>query len=136
MSFIAIMEATPDSRVAKYQGFSTEAEADAHVAKFTGQYLDAFVVPEPAGPFPHWLIDMAAKTVTIVPPPPPDFSAIDQATVDRLLLESGVMRAFALMMSELGKAVKTGNWTSFDDVTNTATYKTLLMSMLRLTPKP
>ena len=61
----------------------------------------------------------------------PDFSAIDQATIDRMLLESGVMRAFALMMFEIGKAGKTGNWAFFDDVTDKATFKTLLMSMIR-----
>ena len=61
----------------------------------------------------------------------PDFGAIDQATVDRLLLDSGVMRAFALMMFELGKAGKTGNWSFFDDVIDKATFKTLLMSMIR-----
>ncbi len=61
----------------------------------------------------------------------PDFDAIDQATVDALLLESGVMRAFALMMFELGKAGKTGNWSFFDSVTDKPTFKTLFMSMIR-----
>ncbi len=61
----------------------------------------------------------------------PDFSAIDQATVDALLLESGVLRAFGLMMFELGKAGKTGNWAFFDDVIDEPTFKTLFMSMIR-----
>ncbi len=97
MSFVAIMEATPENRVAKVQTFVTDAEAAAHVALFAIRHPDAFTAPEPADPLSHWLIDMVAKTITIVPPPPPDYAAIDQTTVDRLLLESGVMRALAKM---------------------------------------
>ncbi len=131
MDFIAIMAATPEGRVAKYADFTTRAEADAHVVAFAARWPEAFAIAIPAEPFSHWLIDMAAKTITIVPPPPPDFDAIDRATVDRLLLESGVMRAFGLMMFELGKAGKTGNWAFFDDVTDKATFKTLLMGLIR-----
>ncbi len=131
MSFVAIMAATPEGRLAKYQGFPTEAEADAHVVLVAVRHPDAFTAPLPADPISHWLIDMAAKTVAIVPPPPPDYAAIDQATVDRLLLDSGVMRAFALTMFELGKAGKTGNWAFFDDVTDKTTFKTLLKSLIR-----
>ena len=98
MSFVAIMAAEVDAhgvmRLAKLATFESEAEANAHVAVFIGTYPDAFVVPEPPEPQSHWLIDMAAKTIAIVPPTL-DFSAIDHATVDRLLLESGVMRALA-----------------------------------------
>ena len=94
MAFIAIMAAT-NNRVSKYADFPTEAEADTHVAAFTLRYPDAFVVPKPPAQFSHWLIDMVAKTVVIDPPPPPDFGAIDQATVDALLIDSGVIRALA-----------------------------------------
>ena len=70
MTFIAIMAVEQDGRVAKFLSFPTRLEAEAHVARFTGRFPDAFVVAEPAGPWSHWLID--AKTVTIdVPPPPP-----------------------------------------------------------------
>ncbi len=65
------------------------------------------------------------------PPPPPDWATIDRATVDALLLESGVMRAVALMMFEMGKAGKTGNWAFFDGVIDKPTFKTLFMSMIR-----
>ena len=61
----------------------------------------------------------------------PDFSTIDQANIDALLLESGVMRALALMIFEVGKAGKTGNWSFFNDVTDETTYKKLLLGMIR-----
>ncbi len=95
MSFTAIMAATTDNRIATRADFRTEAEADAHVADFRVRFPYAFVVPTPVEAEGHWLLDMTARppTLTIVPPPPPDFDAIDQATVDRLLLESGVTRA-------------------------------------------
>ncbi len=131
MSFTAIMAATADNRIAKRADFSIEGEADAHAAAFPVRYPDAFVVPTPVEPEGHWLIDMAAETIAIVPPPPPDYDAIDQATVDALLLNSGVMRAFALMMFELGKAGKTGNWSFFDSVTDKPTFKTLLKGLIR-----
>lgn len=93
MSFVAIMAATQDNRLAKRADFPTKAEADVHVADHIARWPDAFVVRTPAGQEGHWLIDMVAKTIAIVPPPPPDYAAIDAATVDRLLLESGVTRA-------------------------------------------
>ncbi len=70
MSFLAIMKATPDGRIAKYRGFLDEAAADAHVAAFTDKYPDAFTAPQPSAPFSHWLVAMAAKTLVIDPPPP------------------------------------------------------------------
>lgn len=129
--FLAIMKATPEGRVAQYMDFATKAEADAHVESFSERFPDAFVVSDPGAPLSHLLVDMAAKTVVIDPPPPPDYDAIDQATVDRLLLESGVMRAFALMMFEIGKAGKTGNWSFFDGVTDAATFKAKLKGLIR-----
>ncbi len=68
MSFIAILKTTPDGRVAKYQDFLTEAEADAHVVAFLGNYPDAFTISEPTEPFSHWRISMGAKTLVIDPP--------------------------------------------------------------------
>lgn len=93
MAFFAIMAATPEGRIAKYQDFPTKAEADVHRAAFFGKFPDAFTMSGLAAPLSHWLIDMAAKTAVISAPPPPDYDAIDAATVDRLLLESGVTRA-------------------------------------------
>lgn len=97
--FVAIMAVDQNSRVTKYADFLTEAKADAHIVLaevlFPGKFPDAFVAPEPAAALADWLIDVAAKSISIVPLPPPDFGVIDTATVDRLLLESGVLRALA-----------------------------------------
>jgi hypothetical protein len=131
MSFTAIMAADLDNRISKRADFLLESDAFAHVAEQIIRWPDAFVVSTPVEPESHWLLDMALKTVTILEPPPPDFDAIDQATVDRLLLESGVMRAFGLMMFEIGKAGKTGNWSFFDGVTNLETFKARFKSLIR-----
>ncbi len=93
--FVAIMKATLGNRVAKRADFSTEAEANEHVAAFADPYPDAFVSPTPDEPEAHWLIDMAAKTIGIAPPQPRDFSATDRIAVDRLMSESGVRLALA-----------------------------------------
>ncbi len=131
MSFTAIMSATTDNRISKRADFPIESDADTHVAIHAVRFPDAFVVATPVDPESHWLLDMVAKTVSIVPPPPPDFAVIDQATVDVLLLESGVMRAVVLMEFEVAKAGKTGDWSFFDGVTDKATFKTLLKSLIR-----
>ncbi len=101
MSFVAIMAATPEGRLAKYQDFVTEADASAHIAEHVAKFPDAFTAPKPAEPRAHWFIDMVAKTIAIVPPPPPDYDTIDQATVDRLMLESNVLRALATVQFQI-----------------------------------
>ncbi len=93
MTFIAIMAARSDNRIAVHAELPTQAEADTHVAEHVDRYPGAFVVSSSVGDYRDFLVDMANKSVTVVPHPPPDFDAIDQATVDRLLLESGVTRA-------------------------------------------
>ena len=128
MTFVAIMAVTPNDRVAKYQSFPTEAEADAHVVDFVAKFPDAFVVSEPPLPRSHWLIDTVAKTVIIVPPPPPDFSAIDQITVDRLLLDSGVMRALATALFQVNNRVRV---LEGDSAVTAAQFKTFLKSLIR-----
>ena len=128
MSFVAIMAATPENRVAKYMDFVTEPEAVAHIARFTGPYPDAFVVSEPAGPISHWLVDMVAKTLVISPPPPPDFDTIDQATVDRLLLESGVLRALAKALFQVVNDVRV---LKGQGTISPAQFKTFLKGLIR-----
>lgn len=91
MTFIAIMKATSDDRVAKYQAFETETEANAHIARFTKRFPNAFVTLEPAAPFSHWRIDTVAKTVTVDPPPSPS-----------PLPESELLQALRDMADDLG----------------------------------
>ena len=131
MTFIAIMEARPDNRIGVHAELPSEADADAHIAAHIGTYPDAFSVDSSVGDHRDFLVDMANKSVSVVPHPPPDFNAIDQATVDAMLLNSGVMRAFGFMMFEIGKAGKTDDWSFFDGVTNLATFKTLFKSLIR-----
>ena len=126
--FFAIMAATPEGRIAKLREFPTRPEAEAHVARFSGKFPDAFVVAEPAEPMPHWLIDMAAKTISIDVPPPPDFNAIDQATVDRLLLDSGVMRALAKALFQTINDVRV---LKGDSTITAAQFKTFLKGLIR-----
>ncbi len=126
--FVVILAATQENRVAKRADFSTRAEADAHVVLFLDTFPDAFTASMPDAPDGHWFIDMVAKTITIVPPPPPDFDAIDQATVDRLLLESGVMRALATALFQAVNDVRVLK----GDSTITATqFKTYLKGLIR-----
>ena len=57
--FLSITGVTVDNRLAKYQPFESEYDADAHAAKYNG-----FVVDDPGGMQELWTIDAAAKTVT------------------------------------------------------------------------
>ena len=104
--FVAIMAATLESRVAKYQDFATEVEADTHVTTNLADFPLGFVFSQPTDPISHWFIDMVAQTITISPPPPPDFSVIDQVAIDRLLAESGVLRALAKASFQLENRVR------------------------------
>ena len=71
MTYSAIMAWTAENRVAKLADFGTQAEAQAHITAFAGAYPNAFAVETPAAPVDHWLIDPAAKTVSVAPPAPP-----------------------------------------------------------------
>lgn len=57
--FLSITGVTADNRLAKYQPFENEADADAHAAKYSG-----FVVDDPGGNQSLWTLDSSAKTVT------------------------------------------------------------------------
>lgn len=68
MPFLAVMNTTPEGRIAKYQdGFKTRAEAVQHVLKHNGK----FAIREPSAPWNHWRIDVAGKKISIDPPSRP-----------------------------------------------------------------
>ena len=108
MNFVSIMSVTLEGRVAKFQQFPTRPEAEAHVARFSGRFPNAFVVAEPAGPWSHWLIDMGAKTISIdVPPPPPPQPESPERLAIRALaaeIDAGTRGAVVAVESELGRA--------------------------------
>lgn len=57
--YLSITGVTSDKRLAKYQRFNSEADADAHAAEYSG-----FVVEDPGGNQQLWTVDASAKTVT------------------------------------------------------------------------
>jgi len=57
--FLSITGVTVDNRIAKYQEFESEADANAHAAAYSG-----FVVESPGGNLLLWTVDASAKTVT------------------------------------------------------------------------
>jgi len=66
MSYIAILKVNASTnRIEKFQPFSTEEEAEAHVQKFIGTYPLAYCAEEPDGSSVHWLCDTSAKTIVI-----------------------------------------------------------------------
>lgn len=75
--YLAIVSWTSDNRVAKYQDFDTQAQAQAHVDGWCvdNGFLNAFVAKTPNQTRSHWLVNSLEKTVSIVvPPPEPDNS--------------------------------------------------------------
>ena len=66
MSYIAILKVNASTkRIEKFQPFSTEEEAEAHVQKFIGTYPLAYCAEEPDSSSLHWSCDTSAKTVVI-----------------------------------------------------------------------
>ena len=57
-AFIACVK-TDGTKVAKYQDFDTEADAQTHVSTYGG-----FVAAAPSGTVPFWIADAATKTLT------------------------------------------------------------------------
>ena len=59
MSYLAIVK-VENNRIAKYQDFQLQADADSHSSTYGG-----FVVETPAsGSMDYWVIDEGAKTIT------------------------------------------------------------------------
>ncbi len=89
--FIAVVAWTAENRISKYQDFATQAEAQAHVAKVRDQFPLAFVAAAPGDAFADWLIDPAAKTLSLDPLPfvkpiPNEDDVIKQALIDTNVL--------------------------------------------------
>jgi hypothetical protein len=65
MTYLVVVDTTPDNKIAKMQNYENRAEADAHVARVLLNYPNAFVVDNPS---PHVMdyttVDVAAKTIT------------------------------------------------------------------------
>ena len=63
--YLAIVNTTPDNKIAKYQEYPTRAEADAHIVRILPNYPDAFVVDNPAPYVTNYTtVDVVAKTLT------------------------------------------------------------------------
>ena len=57
--YLSITGVTADKKLAKYQPFDLEADANTHAAEYGG-----FVVEDPGGNYEFWTVDASAKTVT------------------------------------------------------------------------
>ena len=81
MTYLAIVKVDPlTSRVEKFQGYDTEAEAMDHVARVIGSFPDAYSVVDPGGQPGDWLCNPRAKTAVLAPlPPPPPPDPADEA---------------------------------------------------------
>ena len=65
MTYIAIVNTTPDNKIAKYQEYETKQEADDHILRVKDNFPNAFVVdkPEPYV-FDYMTVNVGAKTIT------------------------------------------------------------------------
>lgn len=90
--FIAVVDWTAETRIAKYLDFETEAEAQAHVTRVKASYPNAFVAPSPGGGFADWLV--GAGTLSYSPPPePPPVKLLptDAEVVTRALMDKATL---------------------------------------------
>lgn len=93
--FMAVVSVSGD-RIAKYQDFDTQAEADSHVAEYGG-----FAVETPAtGSMDFWVVDEIAKTITH-----------DSAAEDADALN----RKWAEVRSNRDRLLKDSDFTQLDD---------------------
>jgi hypothetical protein len=65
MTYLVVVDTTPDNKIAKMQTYDSRSEADAHVARVLPNYPSAFVVDNPT-PYvvDYTTVDVAAKTIT------------------------------------------------------------------------
>ena len=65
MTYLVVVDTTPDNKIAKMQNYDSRAEADAHVARVLPSYPNAFVVDNPSAyVMDYTTVDVAAKTIT------------------------------------------------------------------------
>jgi hypothetical protein len=65
MTYLVVVDTTPDNKIAKMQEYGTRAEADAHVTRVLPNYPNAFVVDNPPSYVVEYTtVDVVAKTIT------------------------------------------------------------------------
>ena len=101
-AFLAIVDANPAGRVAKYQDFDTSEDAATHVEFVKDSFPDAFSVANPGGGFGNWRINMANRTIAIDPPPPvPPVPSREEILADVLDSAANDTARWALMTAYL-----------------------------------
>jgi len=65
MTYIAIVNTTPDNKIAKFQEYETKQEADDHILRVKDSFPNAFVVDKPE-PYvlDYMAVNVGAKTIT------------------------------------------------------------------------
>jgi hypothetical protein len=65
MTYLVVVDTTPENRIAKHQEYATRAEADAHVARVLPNFPNAFIVDNPSAyVMDYTTVDVVAKTIT------------------------------------------------------------------------
>jgi len=65
MTYLVVVDTTPDNKIAKMQNYENRAEADAHVSRVLPSYPSAFVVDNPPRyVLDYTTVDVVAKTIT------------------------------------------------------------------------
>ena len=65
MTYITIVNTTPDNKIAKFQEYETKQEADDHILRVKDSFPNAFVVERPE-PYvlDYMAVNVGAKTIT------------------------------------------------------------------------
>jgi len=65
MTYLVVVDTTPDNKIAKMQNYDSRSEADAHIARVIEKYPNSFVVDNPASyALDYTTVDVAAQTIT------------------------------------------------------------------------
>jgi hypothetical protein len=65
MTYLVVVDTTPDNKIAKMQEYDSRSEASAHVARVLPNYPNAFVVDNPPSYVVEYTtVDVVAKTIT------------------------------------------------------------------------